>query len=107
MRRARTYVRLTTLARAINAHCKGFSATVEKSSYTSYRKPAGLRYITHVGKTRHGHLLTIRDQEGRRIFSHDSADPYRENREAMEWIERRWGRIWEHKTPSGKHGHTN
>ncbi len=87
-------VRLQTLARAINKHCRGFHAEVVDGYCSTDRHPKGVRWRIP-GKGRRGNRLVVRDRCGRIILDHNSADPYRTNAEAMEAVERQWGRIWE------------
>lgn len=86
--------RLTTIAAAINAKVKGYTAVARPSSTSTDRKLAGTRLV-HPGKGRKGFSLVITNSEGREVFEYDtSVHPYRSNKEAAERIEGFWGPIW-------------
>jgi hypothetical protein len=87
-------VRLATIAKAINEKCPGFTAFVDVGYYNTDRKIVGTHFI-HKGKGRRGNRLTVRDRTGKVVLEHDSSDPWRTNSDAMEKVERLWGRIWE------------
>jgi hypothetical protein len=86
--------RLATIAKSINEKCTGYTAVVDVGYYNTDRKIVGTHFI-HKGKGRRGNRLTVRDRTGKVVLEHDSSDPWRTNSEAMEKVERLWGRIWE------------
>lgn len=76
--------RIKTLAHIIQA--MGYTVVLEKSYCNTDRKPRGYRYITHVGKGKHGTRLIVRDSMGEIVLVHDTAQTYRCNKEVEDWI---------------------
>lgn len=77
--------RLTTLAAFIRAEMPDVTVTLEEGYCNTDRKPAGLRYITHVGKGRKGTRLRVR-RDGKVVYDHNAAETYRSNSDVVRWI---------------------
>ena len=93
--------RLKTLARLINEQFgPAYYATCEPWTTSTDRKPKGCRYITHVGKGRKGYRLRVYGPALPTaltrpvVIDHNSSEPYRTNREAMEKVAAIFGMIW-------------
>lgn len=103
-------VQLKTLAKLINQqYGPAYYAVCEPWVTSTDRKPAGCRYITHKGKGRKGYRLRVYGpalkKEGPRpvVIDHNSSEPYRTNREALEKVAALFGMIWDpNRGPAGK-----
>jgi hypothetical protein len=103
-------IQLKTLARLINEqYGPAYYATCEPWTTSTDFKPKGCRYITRKGKGRKGFRLQVYGPtlpgELRRpvVIDHNSSEPYRTNREAMEKVAALFGMIWDPKRgPAGK-----
>jgi hypothetical protein len=78
--------RLATLAGAINQKMNGkFFASIEPGFCNTDRKIPGTR-LRHPGKGRRGNKLVVRNRKGEIVLTHDSAETYRTNAEALEKV---------------------
>ncbi len=78
--------RLAQLAIAVNSTTSvtGFKATIEEGyCNTDRRFRSGGRYFRSEGKGRYGNKLVVKDERGKIILSHNSAETYRTNEEAL------------------------
>ena len=77
--------KLKTIVKMINEEWDGYHAIINSSYSNTDRKPAGYRYITTVGKGRHGYKIEVY-KDGILVFDHDSSETYRTNGEVEYWI---------------------
>jgi len=104
-------VQLKTLAKLINEqYGPAYYATCEPWVTSTDRKPKGCRYITHKGKGRKGYRLRVygpayspTDLARPVVIDHNSSEPYRTNREALEKVAAIFGMIWDpNRGPAGE-----
>lgn len=77
--------KLTTMARWLKENCPELDIIFSRSYTSTDRQPRGMRYITHKGKGKHGHLLELRRDEDL-LLSHDSSHTYRTNDEVVRYV---------------------
>jgi hypothetical protein len=94
------FLRLPTMARAINLKVKGYTAIIEKVTTSTDRKVRGSR-VRIPGKGREGNRLIVINADGVKMFDHDASRGGRNDSVAFT-IEKLWGPIWDKDCLKGK-----
>lgn len=92
------YLRLPTMARAINLKVEGYTAIIEKVTTDTDRK-AGRQRVP--GKGREGNRLVVTNADGIKMFDHDASRGGRNDSVAFT-IEKLWGPIWDKDCSKGR-----